>query len=553
MNKNYNQELVKKGYSITISDRALVTGMLGTSGMTSAYHVGNTVVQKAVYNRALLYVQDMLTVKNMNAIIINDVMIYAEVDTVANGKILYTFDGKNLLTNLKSDTEENDKYWLFPVFAYVLSGIRKEYEITATLNYMEQLIDSVKSGQLAAKNTMSLFCDNFYYEPFHNMKDTDEYYLSDINIQFDNNIEQTFEQAKTHKHFSFIKAFEKFDDLPVIIKGMDSQDIATDKDIFSSVKRGDYLIPYSFEHQERIRPLETLEKYEPNHVYYKALKKISIRLNKCLNRMNLGKTGADAIENDYVNMMIVGKPGTGKTYTAYALGASLGLPIVTINLGKGTEEDKFEGSTKVVNGAITNVGSDFERIYTTGGIIILEEINMPAQDMFMGAIGQALVFPFVLKKDGYQDVKRHPLCVIIGTMNVGTAASKKINEAVSSRFPWKYRLNDPTKDDFIAMLSQNITVKDEEKGITEGVELQDIHKVYNVYDKIISYLNNPRNPRPEDSLNITLRQCLGALMSIEEGASFMEAIEDTMIGSLAENDQALADEVYENVLKNIPF
>jgi MoxR-like ATPase len=55
--------------------------------------------------------------------------------------------------------------------------------------------------------------------------------------------------------------------------------------------------------------------------------------------MDGGMTDIAAIAKDYINLFLIGKPGTGKTKTAYALAAALGLPIYTIAMTKNTEED----------------------------------------------------------------------------------------------------------------------------------------------------------------------------------------------------------------------
>ncbi len=525
------ENLVSPGRVITIAEADKKTGQKGPIGMVSEAHSGTT--EQAVYNMAAIFLQSVVKEKNVNAVIINDsavfLRLYAE---ETNREINFYFDRKTLKTDGSDEDAEN--YGSFSVIAYVLSNIIGGAE-RCSLSF-DTAVDAYKKDGHISRSSLAILCDIFYYLPF-----SAGILEEEISVETGVNLTETLNQAIRKNIVKPISSLNELG-LPQLI---DFKKIVVEEkteDIFSDVKMGKYLINYDFENSDKIRPLSALEGYEPNDIYYKAFNKINLRLNKCLNRMNAGLTGVDAIKNDYINMLMVGRPGTGKTVTGYALAESFGLPVVTINLGKGTEEDKFEGMTKVVNGQITSVGSDFERIYTTGGVIILEEINMPMQDMFMGAIGQGLVFPFVLMKDGYQAVYRHPLCVIIGTMNTGTAGSKKVNEAVSSRFPWKYRLNDPKEEDFIKIL---MAAGDFKK--------KDVMNVYKAYSSIINYLNDPMNPRGEDAMNITMRQCIGALLSIEEGCSLEEAIEDTMIGSLAENDLELAEEVYQNVVKTISF
>jgi hypothetical protein len=143
-------------------------------------------------------------------------------------------------------------------------------------------------------------------------------------------------------------------------------------------------------------------------------------------------------------------------------------------------------------------------------------------------------------KDGYEPVRRHPLCVIIGTMNIGTYGSKGVNQALSSRFKQSYALNDPEKNDFI-----NILMK-------QGYEKKVCTWVYNAYDKIISYLKSPSVNADDIAINVTLRGCIGALENIEEGEDPKDAIHNTLVGKIGEVDLELAEDVYKSVVLSLP-
>ena len=68
-------------------------------------------------------------------------------------------------------------------------------------------------------------------------------------------------------------------------------------------------------------------------------------------------------------------PAQGKTTTAEALSATLGLPIYTVKNSKYTEEDTFEGMNKVSGGSFAFKSTPFLEGYKNGGIIVLEEFN----------------------------------------------------------------------------------------------------------------------------------------------------------------------------------
>ena len=270
------------------------------------------------------------------------------------------------------------------------------------------------------------------------------------------------------------------------------------------------------------------------------LNKVKTRLEKVSVRLDGGMNAIDAIGKDYINVFITGKPGTGKTTLAYALGAATGMPTYTVAMTKNTEEDVFQGMTKVVDNQLSFVSTDFLEAYTKGGIIILEEINLPDPAVVMGAIGQAVEFPFILLKNGYEPVRRHPMCVIIGTMNIGTYGSKGVNQALSSRFKQSYILDDPKKEDFLKVLLQI------------NPDPSTVNWVYNAYDKLIQYLKSPAVNAEDICLNLTMRGCIGALENMEEGDDPKTAIRNTLLGKISEIDLELANAAYNDVIRSLP-
>lgn len=315
------------------------------------------------------------------------------------------------------------------------------------------------------------------------------------------------------------------------------------KTIKVPVEDNDYEVKYdgwSEEQKEKIPNKASLKNYVMTDTTKSIARKIKYRMNKVLERMNEGASGYDAIGSDYINILMVGRPATGKTALANAVAAMTGMPIYTVPFSKHTEEDTAEGKNKVVDGKIGFVETEFLKAYEHGGIIVCEEINLADPGVVMGSIGQAIEKPFILMKDGYIPVRRHPLCVIIGTMNTGTAGSRQLNQALSSRFKCTYTLKDPDKNTFIKILA------------AAGYPKANCRFVYDAYTKILNYLKDPQQSQEELCDNITLRGCFGALECIEEGDSGKEAINNTLVGKIAEVDLEVAENVMSIVTPSLP-
>lgn len=507
---------LQKGYPIEIAGdgKSITTGMKAPVGIHA--NCAKNINVAATYNMYGAYLDKIIKKKQANAVVFNDNTVYCEV--VENmHKYVMTFDGSTLMC----EGNKNDKIILFPVMFYILSDLSGCDE---SKEYFKLLKEEFDESGFISQNNVALFCDAMYHEPLQTRTIAND----EIILQEGVSIKPSFEQAVRKQSFSYISLISDLK-LPDIIPNTGTTSTVSE-DVFEQAKKGEMLINYDFKYKEFAQPISYLDEYVPNSTYRKTLNKITYRLNKVLERMNSGKSGIDAIKNDYINFTLCGSPGTGKTVTAYALSASTGLPIMTINQSKHTEEDKYEGETKVINGKITSIESDFYKIYSSGGIILLEEFNLCDPGVIMGAIGQAIEFPFIFKKYGYETVRRHPLCVIISTMNTGTAGSKKVNEAFSSRNKQTYILDVPNKNEFVDILMK------------KGFERKNCNKIYDVYSRVISYLTSPTVNEPDMCMNVTLRSCIGALESMEEGETVKEAVCSSIIGKIAENDIKLANE-----------
>lgn len=387
------------------------------------------------------------------------------------------------------------------------------------------------------------FCDSFYYEGkhFHPEVDSIEIKYGDVTVFAE--AERAMKSGTfTQKYGDYVSEYDTGDSADATkeakTKARDPKRKKKRESLWDEIKGGKHILdfPWSPEQQACVTPLSFLDTYVPDKHFYNVFNQVEKRLNMALKRIkDTEPLPCEASKKDAVNIFVVGKPGTGKTYMIFALSAALGLPIRSIPMGKNTEEDTFEGVTKVIDGKLTEIRTPFLINGEEGGISVIEEINLASPDVVMGAIGQFVEFPYSIMEQGYKQVKRHPLNVIFGTMNIGTAGSKEVNEALSSRFSQTIVLDDPEEDDFLARLE------------IEGFDKKVSRWVYDRYVDIIDTLKSPDYNCEEYCLNVNFRSCLGALQAIEFGSEPKEAIRNTMIGKIAEKDMEIAERIWEMI------
>lgn len=450
-----------------------------------------------------------------------------EVFRVYSDGVLDVYEGNRLHGSMK----------FIPVVLYHLRDGSKNTELRGLF---AKISKDFKSTGVATLDDIVKFCDCFYYTV---AAPTPSLHIEEADL----NMASIRAAIRSGELAPFAFSPSDFPAPPICSEirseAEPSPDVASPKEEqFDAIKAGSKLLQYKWnEHQlKKIPRIESLDDFVPCPEYYSILNKICLRLSKVGVRLDAGLQGVEAIGKDYINLMMVGKPGTGKTTLAYALGAATGMPTYSIALNKDSEGDVFQGMTKVVDGKLDFVATDFLDAYTNGGIIVLEEINLANPNVVMGTIGQAIEYPFVLMENGYKPVTRHPMCVIIGTMNVGTYGSIALNEALSSRFKTTYILDDPEQNAFIDILCKS--------GGTRKASMW----VYNVYKKLIDFLNSPSVNAEEISMRLTMRGCIGALEAIEEGEPPKEAIRRTLIGKIAESDLELATTIWRDVISSIP-
>lgn len=495
----------------------------------SAHHSGSYPAKYSKAAKVLDYILASASVKCLES----DEQIYAEFGDGANVYKVVS-DGKTDSYE-GSAPNENSSLRFIPS---VLHAMRSKTAFAELRTVFDRI---VLSGIPANIEDVVRFCDSFYYQ---RAKVDPVVEIAEHDLEM-----ATVRAAIRSGELRPFASLESF--IPSVYAeemGADPSATAPSKaaqpksDIFEEIKAGKKLIPFEWasEQSRKIPNLSRLDDFVPREEFYGILNKTTYRLNKVLERLDAGIEGVEAIGNDYVNLMMVGKPGTGKTTIAYALGAATGMPVYSVALNKNSEADTFEGKTKVVDGNLQFVSTEFLDAYTNGGIIVLEEVNLANPNITMGSIGQAIEYPFVLMKDGYEPITRHPMCIIIGTMNVATYGSLALNEAFSSRFKTTYILDDPEAEDFLRILEKT------------GAKPKTCKWVYGAYVKVINYLMEPKINNEDMCMRLTMRGCIGALEAIEEGEAPKQALRRTLVGKIAEVDLELANLVWKDVIQTLP-
>lgn len=387
-------------------------------------------------------------------------------------------------------------------------------------------------GKKETAEEIAFFCDSyFYYSRLKSVEITDDLVLDPVKA--------AYRRGMLTK--SFLEKALPMSEESVILE--EQQDYAgeettsrkiTPEQVLADAKAGKYTVPYGWkeEQKEYIYSKGLLESFVPTETFVNILNKITFRLGRILKRMNEGADRVTALGQDYINLTLTGKPGTGKTAMIYALSAATGLPVYTTAGSHNTDEDEFEGKTKMVDGHPAAVPTDALKCFEDGGIFLIEEANLPQAAVIMGALGQAVEFPFILKKNGYETIRRHPLCIFITTMNVGTVGAKAMSQPFANRFKQSYVLNDPGSKVFIDILS---------KRTGESTKL--CRWVYNAYTSILKCLDKNDAMADIESIKLALsmRSCMGAIENIQEGQHPKDAIRDSIVGKIAEQDLEMSE------------
>lgn len=447
--------------------------------------------------------------------------VYGEIKA-AGSNLRFIYDG----TQIKcAGTLLQDKYRVVPVALYAI------YNNDEVMKYFKQA-----AGSRDLESALA-FCDSLWYDYAKNCPKI---------IMSDN---LAIETIKTAYYTGTLT--DKSSDLgsmPCSLfqdsgqRRQNGPSIITDNSPFSEFIHGRHLIAHQWYscQEDRIRPLSYLEEYVPIPNFYTIMRKIDMRIaQNMVDNHNLGITDLYLLQRDMVEILLYGDPGTGKTILANAVSAATGMPIYEVITNEDSEDDVYEGKNKIIKGQLGFVETAFLEAFTLGGIILLEEVNLSRPNIATSVLNQVMEYPYILNRNGYERVTRNPFTIIIGTMNPNTDGTMPLNASTAQRFVHKYEIFDPTETEFKKILKSRAP-KD-----------NDVNYVYDAYIKIRNHLKESEQKR-RYLKELSIRQCFGALASMEEGADPKEAICDTMYSALAIANKKLADTVKTTIIDNLP-
>ena len=384
---------------------------------------------------------------------------------------------------------------------------------------------------------MLVCCDSFYHTVGKVFK-VDEI----INDQLFQSSKQRLEQNSICEHNN-----PTADPVGITVVQTQSDDSSQDvlfaeplNDFMQRCRNGEFVIDFAWNdfQKQSIKPLSFLNTYVPTEEFRELLLSIWFQLSEVLKKMrSFNHKGVDPasfyddLMDEPINVQIMGKPGSGKTKMVEAILCALGYPKGIINCKGRSEEDEMEGLNKIVQGRVTPIPTKMTEFFSIGGGILLEEINLPDPDILQGAIGQALVYPYIMKVDGYQEIKRHPLTIIFGTLNVGTNGTKPMNEGLASRLSEGCILEDVDDEAFKQIICAT------------GYPKKHCNTAFRAYKAALEYLES--NGNEEYCLSITIRGCKKAAQKLAMGFSKKQVIRSAFVTQIYSRDMPVALELEE--------
>lgn len=289
---------------------------------------------------------------------------------------------------------------------------------------------------------------------------------------------------------------------------------------WESYLAGEHRLEYDWPERSKalIPPLSVLEEFVPTDTFMQMARVVEFQLKQSMERLEAGLTGAEAIKDCAVNIKLSGPPGAGKSFAVKCLAACLGMPFSLTSVNPKSHSGMVEGTTRMVGSEPTYVEAPLTIAQADGGCHAIEEPNTGDAEMVFSTLSQVVESPYILYRNGIEQVERHPLTVyfILYNKNCGSAT---MHPALLNRFNQPFRFEAPEKEDFIKMLMAHNPKANYGKGRTVKKVCSWVYKAYNC---VINALDSSSGRDAAEA--ISLRSCFGTLKAIEAGEEPMSAL-----------------------------
>ena len=513
--------------------------------------------QKVKISTAVLLFDIIFKHPKSLAVYVNRVtkMLYGELDGVS-----FFIDGDGKMETTATFVHHRHKAIPYVLYAMLLGPTPVQMEMCKAFagvingNILEMA--KGKGFQEDLETTAFRFCDSFYYGYVVNHKEVEvdegsldaascQRILDGSEMEWSPLYLPTADAGLKIKAEDYLARSPYDHGLPIEGKEKEGITGADPIEVFrQEVKDGKYNVdfPWTEEQKTLVTSKSYLDTFEITEDFVEIVKAVSYTAKKILERKASGVPFEDTMKyaDLMFNGMLLGKPGTGKSSFMYALSAVTGMPVYTIVFSKHTDEDIAEGATKIVDGHPQYVATDIPKFADKGGIFIFEEPNLADPSVTMGAFGQFLEQPYFVLKNGYEKTYRSPLSFVFACENTGIEGTNPNDPAFSNRFGAKWKLMDPSEEDFKEILLKKT-----------GQSKKTINWVYDAYKAAVNWLKDPQVGEEEVVNNLSIRTCVQAIKNMVYGQNPRRAVRNSIGNAISEASLELGDQFETEVIQNL--
>ena len=509
--------------------KAYIPGLIGTPA-----HTDMSIAEK--YSTALAIVDDYHAKKRVN--------VYA---SEGGKKIVYEregewgyFDADNNEV-VFSKKEAKDHIGITPMVVYGLltnSNLAEKFQSL----YKEMTEDDI----LPSTREQLDYCDVFEYEVAYPAVGEGDIVVKIDDGSYKTQIDAAMRSGAFDKALTFVKEFNL--GLGVFTPAKGAPNIGkkasqSESDLMADIKAGKYFVAYDWDEDQKknIKPVDALDSFVPTKQWVQALKVVKKNADKALQGLDLHQSLEEM--NCMVNGLLTGKPGTGKSMSVHMLGAATGMPVDVTAFTPFSDEQTTQGFNRIVDGKVAFVDSPFSKNWGKGGIHLFEEPNLIKGGTVMALLGQVIDKPYLIMRNGYEPVKRHPLSMVFMCQNAGIEGTNPCSPAILRRLGYKWIVDDPSPDVFKQIIMKNT-------GVDENVA----ERLNDAYRRIVEYIKDPENDIDHsiaDALSVV--QCIDVVKNVrDEEISTKDALYNVFCSSVANYDLETAIRLQSEVLDALP-